>query len=112
MLKIVTTTLRNKHLSHFRLRPTIATFVFRLGSVSCRLHAPASALRTARARRYVLGDDEAAKITISPGIATAPMHGTTADSLFKAADKALYQAKELGRNRVCAASSPERLPQN
>lgn len=43
------------------------------------------------------------QVTISIGLATAPAHGTTIDELVAAADKALYQAKETGRNRVCRA---------
>jgi len=42
-------------------------------------------------------------ITISIGVAQFPTHGTTADQLIAAADKALYRAKEAGRNRVCVA---------
>jgi diguanylate cyclase (GGDEF)-like protein/putative nucleotidyltransferase with HDIG domain len=38
-------------------------------------------------------------ITISFGLATYPDHGETAASLLRAADEALYGAKESGRNR-------------
>jgi len=38
-------------------------------------------------------------ITISFGIATYPEHGETAASLLRAADEALYGAKDSGRNR-------------
>jgi diguanylate cyclase (GGDEF)-like protein len=54
------------------------------------------------AHRFVL-DDVAISVTISIGIATAPAHGTTIDQLVAAADRALYRAKESGRNRVCTA---------
>ena len=41
--------------------------------------------------------------TISIGVAVAPRHGCDLKRLVKAADRALYRAKESGRNRVCAA---------
>jgi diguanylate cyclase (GGDEF)-like protein len=43
-------------------------------------------------------------ITVSIGVATLPMHGTTPDELVHAADKALYVAKESGRDRVVLCS--------
>lgn len=39
-------------------------------------------------------------LTISLGVATYPQHGTSMEALVSAADKALYRAKSLGRNRV------------
>ena len=41
--------------------------------------------------------------SVSVGIATYPQNGMTADDLFRAADRALYAAKQDGRNRVTAA---------
>lgn len=41
------------------------------------------------------------RITVSIGVATYPDEGTTLKSLLERADKALYQAKKSGRNRVC-----------
>jgi diguanylate cyclase (GGDEF)-like protein len=42
-------------------------------------------------------------VTFSAGIAAYPSDGTDSASLFRAADAALYQAKEAGRNRVVPA---------
>ena len=41
---------------------------------------------------------------MSLGVATATPEMETFDDLIKAADEALYKAKENGRNRVCSAA--------
>jgi diguanylate cyclase (GGDEF)-like protein len=46
-------------------------------------------------------------VTLSAGVAVFPEHGTTAETLLRQADRALYRAKELGRNRVVVAESLE-----
>jgi len=45
------------------------------------------------------------KITVSLGVSEYPQHGDDAAELVKAADKALYQAKNSGRNQVVATST-------
>jgi diguanylate cyclase (GGDEF)-like protein len=47
-------------------------------------------------------------VTISAGAATFPEHGTTRDALVRAADSALYSAKQMGRNKVCLAPLAQR----
>lgn len=42
-------------------------------------------------------------ITISIGVAASPLHGNDSEHVMLAADKALYLAKNAGRNRVVAA---------
>jgi diguanylate cyclase (GGDEF)-like protein len=46
---------------------------------------------------------EGRKLSASIGLASYPLHATTAEDLIKAADLALYRAKREGRNRVCVA---------
>src|SRR5450830_14220 len=46
---------------------------------------------------------ELKSVTASFGVATSPMNGVTVEAILKAADEAMYQAKEGGRNRVVAA---------
>ena len=43
-------------------------------------------------------------VTISAGVAGFPDHGTSRDELVRAADNALYAAKQSGRNQVCLNS--------
>ncbi len=40
------------------------------------------------------------RVTLSIGVAAYPMHGTSAEELVRAADRALYRAKEEGRDKV------------
>ena len=40
------------------------------------------------------------KITISLGVSSYPSHGSTAEEILDKADKALYYAKETGKNRT------------
>jgi diguanylate cyclase (GGDEF)-like protein len=46
------------------------------------------------------GDQPLGKITVSAGVAQAHADGTTPSELLRAADEALYIAKQAGRNRV------------
>jgi len=46
------------------------------------------------------------RVTISIGVASFPSGGDTIETVLKAADEALYQAKEKGRNRVEQAAAP------
>ncbi|TAF10560.1 MAG: response regulator [Nostocales cyanobacterium] len=45
------------------------------------------------------------KVTFSAGIAQVPDDGQDLQTLYQKADAALYQAKKLGRNCICAATS-------
>lgn len=45
--------------------------------------------------------DEVASSTVSIGIAVFPENGASIDSLIESSNRALYKAKETGRNRAC-----------
>lgn len=49
---------------------------------------------------YNITDEGSISITISVGIATFPDDGSTWEELISSADKAMYRAKETGRNKV------------
>ena len=61
----------------------------------------AGRIRTAVAEHHL----ENGGLTISIGVATYPEAAETKESLLEAADRALYVAKRLGRDRVVAAGS-------
>ncbi|MCZ6463511.1 MAG: diguanylate cyclase [Proteobacteria bacterium] len=59
--------------------------------------------RTVEEHLFEAGRDATLRLTVSLGVATYPEHGTVRDPLLDTADKAMYRAKSLGRNRVCSA---------
>ena len=63
----------------------------------------AEKLRSALAEPYVLGD-AIARMTASVGLAMFPAHGNEPETLQRAADAALYDAKREGKDRVKVAS--------
>lgn len=68
----------------------------------------AERLRALLAEVSIPGDGS---ITVSIGVAACPVHATSERALYSASDKALYVAKNEGRNRVAVAPlTQENLP--
>jgi diguanylate cyclase (GGDEF)-like protein len=67
----------------------------------------AERVRQAFAESHRLMDDRPLNATVSAGVATA-LPGSTLEALIEAADKALYVAKESGRNRIHSAGDGRR----
>ena len=49
------------------------------------------------------------RATISIGVAIYPQHGSNSDEIIRAADSAMYAAKQAGRNTVCVQPMPPGL---
>jgi diguanylate cyclase (GGDEF)-like protein len=58
------------------------------------------------AHRFLLGDGLDIHVTASVGVATLPDVAGSAEELVQAADKAMYQVKDSGKNGIQAAASP------
>lgn len=54
-------------------------------------------------------DDRIIPLTISAGVAAAPLHGNSSAQVLATADACLYTSKQLGRNRVTEAGSIESI---
>jgi diguanylate cyclase (GGDEF)-like protein/PAS domain S-box-containing protein len=80
------------------------------------LHRAADCSRVARGahtlfHRPVAVDNQLLRVTASIGLAVWPRDGKTGQDLLAAADKALYRAKESGRNRFIEyLPMPEKTP--
>ncbi len=95
-------------------RPT--DFVARYGGEEFVILLPATSEARARERGELLcrmveeaavphQDSPAGRVTVSIGVASmAPAPGEESSTLVDLADRALYQAKQAGRQRVCTAS--------
>lgn len=70
------------------------------------LHIAERILAAVAGQPYSDGKGGSLNLTISIGLASYPKHAVEEYELVNKADMALYQAKELGRNQVCLASSP------
>src|SRR5262245_25503712 len=58
------------------------------------------------AHRFLAGDGLDIHLTASVGVATLPDVAASAEELVQAADKAMYQVKESGKNGIVAAIAP------
>ncbi len=47
------------------------------------------------------------QLTVSVGVVAFPEHGQTLEEIIQASDKALYESKRSGRNRVTVAAEPD-----
>ena len=95
----------------YELRKQLRSFelMYRLGGEEFLIVLPGVDLKTgemlAERLREAIGEARPAgiPITISVGVSAASGEQVDYDTLFRAADAALYDAKRAGRNRVVAA---------
>jgi diguanylate cyclase (GGDEF)-like protein len=62
------------------------------------------------AHTFLAGDGLDIHLTASVGVATLPDVAASAEELVQAADKAMYQVKENGKNGIVAAIAPADIP--
>jgi diguanylate cyclase (GGDEF)-like protein len=84
-------------------------FTILLADTGARLgRAVAERIRQSVERHaFEAGPGRTLRLTCSLGVSTYPAHGRTREALLDAADKAMYRAKSLGRNRLCSADELE-----
>jgi diguanylate cyclase (GGDEF)-like protein len=58
------------------------------------------------AHKFLAGDGLDIHLTVSVGVATLPDAAASAEELVQAADKAMYQVKESGKNGIHLAAAP------
>ena len=58
------------------------------------------------AHKFLAGDGLDIHLTASVGVATLPDVAASAEELVQAADKAMYQVKESGKNGIHVAPAP------
>jgi diguanylate cyclase (GGDEF)-like protein len=58
------------------------------------------------AHKFLAGDGLNLHLTVSVGVATLPDVAASAEELVQAADKAMYQVKDSGKNGIQAADTP------
>jgi diguanylate cyclase (GGDEF)-like protein len=58
----------------------------------------------------VLTNEKIVGVTVSIGVAILGEHGADLSELLDAADRALYRAKDTGRDRVCLSDPADALP--
>lgn len=86
----------------------------RYGGEEFCLILPGASLEIVQERAQLLCDQAASlkvfsggqllgAVTLSLGVAVYPLHGATGEAVLRAADAALYRAKQQGRNRVVVA---------
>ena len=75
------------------------------GSDAERSHGAAERLRSALQKHRFVFEGARIPLTASLGVAVWPADGREAEALVAAADRALYAAKQAGRNRVVSSSS-------
>ena len=77
--------------------------------------AAVAAARTESARQgldAVRGAESSrSQLTFSAGVACSTVHGAGAEQLVRAADTAMYRAKQMGRNQVCIALATNPPPE-
>jgi len=69
-------------------------------------HFAEKMLQSVRENEFALQESSTAKITASIGLSMYPSGGGTFEELVSTADKALYRAKNEGRDRVCVQETP------
>ncbi|MCI5145702.1 MAG: GGDEF domain-containing protein [Candidatus Electrothrix sp. AR3] len=87
-------------------------FIIMPGSSLDNTYNRAEQLRKGIEELIVKRNNESHTVTVSLGVANFPQHGLTAKQIIKAADLALYKAKDQGRNQVVVApvSAPISVP--
>ena len=73
-----------------------------------RRNSKLEGLRKDRAAHKVSSLPSEISVTASIGVATSTQENFMAEEVIQAADKALYRAKNAGRNRIETASAPRR----